>query len=270
MFSDDFLMDRLVLKGGNALDLVHHLAARASLDIDFSVEGDFENVADVERRVFRALRDRFDSVGMRVFDETFRRKPTRLRPGQDQRWGGYLIEFKVIPKDRVGRFRDDLEALRRNADVIGPAQERVFKIEISKYEYCAPKVRTELDDYTIFVYPPAMIAVEKLRAICQQMPEYDLVSTKRARARDFLDIHTIVTRASVDLASTECQGLLGAVFAAKGVPLRLLGEVSKHREFHRPDWKAVVDALTEPARDFDFYFDFVVDEIERLKTAWDV
>jgi len=36
MFSDDVLMEQLVLKGGNALDLVHGLTALGSLDIDFS------------------------------------------------------------------------------------------------------------------------------------------------------------------------------------------------------------------------------------------
>ena len=36
LFSDDDLMDTLVLKGGNALDIVHHIAPRASIDIDLS------------------------------------------------------------------------------------------------------------------------------------------------------------------------------------------------------------------------------------------
>ena len=31
IFSDDEFMERLVLKGGNALDLVHHITPRASL-----------------------------------------------------------------------------------------------------------------------------------------------------------------------------------------------------------------------------------------------
>ncbi len=41
MFSDDELMERLVLKGGNALDLIHRISTRASLDLDFSMERDF-------------------------------------------------------------------------------------------------------------------------------------------------------------------------------------------------------------------------------------
>ena len=41
MFSDDDLMETLVLKGGNALDIVYEVAQRASLDLDFSIEGSF-------------------------------------------------------------------------------------------------------------------------------------------------------------------------------------------------------------------------------------
>lgn len=39
LFSDDDLMNTLVLKGGNALDLIYRVDNRASLDLDFSIEG---------------------------------------------------------------------------------------------------------------------------------------------------------------------------------------------------------------------------------------
>ena len=37
--SDDFLWERLVLKGGNALDIVLGIGGRTSVDVDFSIEG---------------------------------------------------------------------------------------------------------------------------------------------------------------------------------------------------------------------------------------
>ncbi len=40
--SDDYLLERLVLKGGNAIDLVYQLSGRASVDIDFSMQFEFE------------------------------------------------------------------------------------------------------------------------------------------------------------------------------------------------------------------------------------
>src|SRR5579862_5841707 len=99
VFSDDVLFEKLVLKGGNALDIVHGLGARASLDIDLSIEGDFENVEDAKGRLFRALSDRFGSAGYSVFDPWFEMKPPRPKEGHPE-WGGYIIEFKIIERAR--------------------------------------------------------------------------------------------------------------------------------------------------------------------------
>ncbi|MDY6787161.1 MAG: nucleotidyl transferase AbiEii/AbiGii toxin family protein, partial [candidate division WOR-3 bacterium] len=43
LFSDDYLMDKLVLKGGSAIDLVYKIDQRSSIDLDFSMEDDFKN-----------------------------------------------------------------------------------------------------------------------------------------------------------------------------------------------------------------------------------
>ena len=37
LFSNDYLLEKLVLKGGNALSLVYSISTRASLDIDLSI-----------------------------------------------------------------------------------------------------------------------------------------------------------------------------------------------------------------------------------------
>ena len=37
-------MDRLVLKVGNLLEIVYQLSARASVDVDLSMSGEFEDV----------------------------------------------------------------------------------------------------------------------------------------------------------------------------------------------------------------------------------
>src|SRR5512146_1421142 len=44
MFSDDVLFGRLVLKGGNAISLVYGYGTRGSLDVDFSIDGDFDDL----------------------------------------------------------------------------------------------------------------------------------------------------------------------------------------------------------------------------------
>ena len=150
-------------------------------------------------------------------------------------WGGYLVEFKLADRTLYDRVGNDIDALRRQSTLVGPSQKRTFKIDISSYEFCEGKVQRELDDYTVYVYSLEMIAIEKLRAICQQMPEYSL-GTHSARARDFYDIHRIVTNNEIDLTTTVNLALVRAIFGAKEVPLQaLLNEISKHREFHRPD-----------------------------------
>ena len=56
------------------------------------------------------------------------------------------------------------------------------------------------------------------------------------------------------------------IFEAKEVPLSLLAKVGDFREFHRPDWPSVQESVAGgKVESFDFYFDFVLGEIERLK-----
>jgi hypothetical protein len=99
VYSDDLLLDKLVLKGGNALNLIHGIGSRTSLDVDFSMEEDFADVEEAKRRLFRALKDRFDSHGYVVFDETLQLQPPQPPAGHPW-WGGYRVEFKLIEKSK--------------------------------------------------------------------------------------------------------------------------------------------------------------------------
>jgi len=263
--SDDVLVDLLVLKGGNALEIVHQIGARASLDLDFSIEGDFEDPDEIGKRLFAALQDRFDALGFEVFDYQFDPRPSNGVPGQ--KWGGYSAEFKLISRSESQRLNHDLEAMRKQSHVIGEAsQRRVFSIEISKHEYCAGRATATVNSFDCLVYTPAMIAVEKLRAICQQFPSYSQRKHPTARPRDFYDIYSVVTSKNVDLAADAV--LLKEMFGIKEVPLSLLAEVTAQREFHRQGWSAVEHAVRGPLKPFDFYFDFVVGEIQKLQSLW--
>jgi len=267
MFSDDVLFGKLVLKGGNAISLVYKYGARGSLDVDFSIEGEFEDTEDAARRITRALTDRFDAAGFIVFDCTFGPRP--LTPSVDNpRWGGYRIQFKIIERDKHHRFNGELEAIRRNATVIGPVQQRVFNIDISRWEFCEGKTETKLEEFAIFVYTPPMLAIEKIRAICQQMPEYPIRVAKTARARDFYDIHVIIEESKIDLTDPENLELVRQIFAAKEAPLSLIGLIEKYREFHRQDWPSVEATVGEELKPFDFYFDYVLGVVKKLESLW--
>lgn len=266
LFSDDTLSDLLVLKGGNALTLVYGLGSRASLDVDLSLDGDFPNLEDAKSRIFRALKTQFQKADYTVFDEQFELRPSVA--GDDARWGGYVVSFKIIKADFYVKLGGEVEAIRRNALITGPLQKRTFQIELSKHEFCKGKTETELDDYTVYVYTPEMLAIEKLRALCQQMPEYKGRVHKTARARDFYDIHVLVTQAGVDLCAPENIDLAEAIFAAKDVPLKLIPKIAETKGFHELDWPAVQNSVTGDLKDFDYYFSFLTEQTKLLESLW--
>jgi hypothetical protein len=260
--SDDELMEQLVLKGGNALDIVHRVGGRTSQDLDYSIPADFDDLEHTKQKLFTVLRQQFDRAGLVVFDEKLERRP--LRGGED-RMSGYQLEFKLTTKVRRESAGSNLDRLRREATVVGPEQARRVEVQISKHEYCGAKQAAELDGFRLFVYTPAMIAIEKLRAICQQMDEYTKRAHPSARARDFYDIHTAITQANVNLGSDENLVHLRAAFAAKEVPLPLLSRIEAYRERHRADWPAVENSVRDGVpHDYDFYFDFVVGAVRKL------
>ena len=268
MFSDDTLFAQLALKGGNALNLIYELGSRSSVDVDLSLEKDFVNFDDAKDRIFRALSARFAEVGLRLFDERFSKKPPETTVGAEK-WGGYQVEFKLMEEDRFRAMDGDIDRARREAIVSGPNQQRVFLVQISKHEFCQGKVEASLDDYLISVYTPAMIALEKLRAICQQMPEYPQRRYSTPRARDFYDIHSIVKGAGVDLGSEDNLELIRNIFAAKEVELSLLSRVGEHCDYHRQDWPSVELTVSGELKTFDFYFDFVIEQIQLFKALWE-
>jgi predicted nucleotidyltransferase component of viral defense system len=266
LFSDDELMDELVLKGGNALALIYKIGARASVDMDFSIQAVFANIEKTGEQIFRSLKREFRSIGYEVFDEKFEIKPSKRGRDQPEWWGGYAVEFKLVERALYDELRNDIDALRRRAEELGPLHKRKYTIDISQNEFCEGKVEREIDDYTIYVYSLEMIAVEKLRAICQQMPEYKF-GNKSPRARDFYDIFQIATKDGIDLTSKENLKLLSAVFAAKQVPIGLLEEISKHRDFHALDWPSVDASISGPHDTFDGYFNFVVKLASDIQAA---
>lgn len=269
LFSDDELMEKFVLKGGNALDIIYNIGTRSSVDIDLSISDDFADLADAERRIFHSLESRFAAAGYVVFDKSFSPRPSKTLPGQNPRWGGYAVEFKIATKETFEKYKDNWSKLQTLATTTNSNQGRKFKIDISKFEFIESKKETELDDFTIYVYSLPMMAIEKLRAICQQLPEYELRGYSTPRARDFYDIHTIMTAGNLDLATPENVELVKHIFEAKEVPLHFLEKIHlpEIREFHAADWEAVKQSTAGEIEEFDFYFEYIVQIIERLKAV---
>ena len=273
MFSDDELLDELVLKGGNAMALVHRLSTRASVDLDFSMSHDFaEGIEAVKGRIAKVLTTTFQENGFEVFDLKMAEKPELITQDMANFWGGYGIEFKLITADLFRRHSPNIDLLRKHALTIG--QGKKFLIDISRFEYTQGKQEFDFDGYRIYAYTPEMIVCEKLRAICQQMPEYGpIIKRSRAgsaRARDFVDIHILVNTLKLDLTSEKNKQMLVSMFQLKKVPLSFLGHIPDYYGFHREDFPAVQATMVAGAdvRDFDFYFNFTQDLVNALKPLW--
>jgi hypothetical protein len=274
LFSDADLKNALVLKGGNLIDVVYGISTRPSKDIDLSICGAFQDLDGTRRAIERALQSTFAEHGYVVFDVTLTEEPPTLTEEMRGFWGGYRIYFKVIRKEQWDRLGNDREAIRRRATPVRPGGATKFPIEISKYEYCDGKEERLLDGCVIYVYTPAMLVCEKLRAICQQMPAYAQVvqRTGRPRGRDFLDIHTVAEFFRLDFADNAFHDVLRNVFAAKQVPLRLLGLIGARdvMEFHRSDFVSVVDTVKPDfeLQSYDFYHDYVAAKCRALESLW--
>lgn len=144
-----------------------------------------------------------------------------------------------------------------------------FHLEFSKFEYIRNKEEVKVDGYSIYIYTPEMIIFEKLRAVCQQLPDYSAIvpsHSSRARARDFYDIHLIIEMHGINPDTIENKELLTCIFEAKKVPLSFIGDIRDHRYIHSDDWENVKDTVSanQDLKEFDFYFNYVLEKFENL------
>ena len=139
LFANDALMQQLVLKGGNLLDVVYGISTRPSRDIDFSICGDVEDVEAFRRMIERALSHWFEPKGYAVFDVTLVEEPHILTEEFRDFWGGYKVEFKIIEADAYRAQSTDFQKLRMAAMTVVGDNGKKFPIDISKHEYVDEK-----------------------------------------------------------------------------------------------------------------------------------
>ncbi len=266
LVSDEELMYGLVLKGGNALELAYNMTDRASKDIDFSISGDFSEAEynRISGILSGLLTSEFEKHDLVVFDVNFFEKPKK---NAVKEWKGYQLAFKVIDYETYDPKNQ--ENNRRRAFPVKENNSQIFTVDISSYEYTEPKQIVDVDGAVFFVYTPEMIVLEKLRALCQSMPEYkEIVSSAKVkgRARDFYDIWNICQNFEIDFKSEENIKMLSQIFDAKRVPLNFLDLIDKYRDLQREDWVTVVDTIKVEEEGYDFYFDFVKERIKELQS----
>ncbi|MFZ4680834.1 MAG: nucleotidyl transferase AbiEii/AbiGii toxin family protein, partial [Flavobacterium sp.] len=259
LMSNETLMYGLVLKGGNALQVVYDITERASLDIDFSIKGDFtkEEFKFLESNLYSILNSEFEKEGLHVFDVEFIEKP---KQNSVEVWKGYRILFKTIDIDKFNV--ENMQESRMKAYTIYDNSSTKFVVEISSYEYTESKKKVEVEGVILYVYTPEMIVFEKIRALCQSMPEYkSIIPTARVkgRARDFYDIWNLCSNFEIDFTSHENKEMLSDIFKAKLVPLEFLDLIEKNKDLQKENWSSVEATIpTEKNMGFDFYYDFLL------------
>ncbi len=257
---DDTLGELLVLKGGNALRLVHGLGLRTSQDLDYSVKDDLDSPETIRDVLESALAREFVPRGYTVFDVKLHARPPADR-ATDPRWGGWRVEFKLLSTEAFKKHQNDPRRAVRALDLYG--NKKAFQIDISKYEYVESAEDRPFRESFVRVYTLEMIAYEKLRALCQQIRgEPSSVPHPRPRPRDFVDISALIEAAKNQILS-RCS-LLPRIFAAKNVPTRLLRRLASEREHHRVGWVKVEAELGANSLGFDSYFDRVICFVEEL------
>ena len=259
-FSDEELLDIFVLKGGNALELIYKVTKRPSLDIDLSMEEDFieSDLSRIEEKIFRSLNDTFRDDGLEVVELKFEEKPA-VEKRKTPRGSGYQITFKLIEKGGGVNHNRALEIA---------GSKKTFHVDISKYEYCESKVKMNVDGYTVYVYSPEMIILEKMRAICQQTKEYRSQENSggRPRPKDFYDIYMLINKMKINIRTPENALMLRKIFEKKRVPSDLLMIIKEYREYHRNGFRELLDTLPERERNisYDEIFDAVTEKMESI------
>lgn len=244
IYSTPSLSKTLFLKGGSALRLFDNLTSRLSIDTDFSVHTDINNESKFFQDLKSSVSAHFQRKEFDIIDFKWNRKPKKIRAGYPDWWGGWLCEFKLVSFQHRGKV---IETKRRNALIPDGANSSKVTMEISKHEYCGKKRTKTIQGVKIFGYSRELLVLEKIRAICQQHPDYAYRSSKN-RARNFYDIYELTANTD-DSFISRCRSLIEKVFRAKEVPLKILASL----------WE--VDFIDEQRRGFDAVKDTVIGEI---------
>lgn len=267
LYKDDFFNDQLYLKGGQALRLKEKLDERFSADIDFSLSGHIANEDDFYERLKDALYAEFQASGYYVFDFKHVRRPEIKKDGAPDFWGGWGVEFKFIEDAKKTLPH---EQQRREALVPVGCQGKKITLDLSEYEYCQGAEKIKIGAVDIVVYSRSLLLCEKIRAICQQHPDYPH-KDPGSRSRDYYDIERLWSRVLVDKATesfiAQCKHDLPEVFKAKGVDEVLLEKINDASfvDLQKKSWDLVKATVSGKLDDFSYYVETVRMIVSKIK-----
>jgi len=261
IYSSTAIAPTLFLKGGSAMRLFDNLTSRISIDADFSVVDGIKG----EKKFFNAIKScvgvEFRKLKYDVFDFKQVRRPKKRAAHSPDWWGGWACEFKLVSF----RYRGKEDSVkRRHALIPDGANSSKILIDISEHEYCGKKRAIIIQGVRVLGYSRELLVLEKMRAICQQHPDYVYRSSKN-RARDFYDIYELTANVE-DSFALSCSRHIKKVFGAKEVPLELLSSLWNESfiDEQRRGFNEVKDTVSGVIHDFGVYLEhlrFLIKEI---------
>lgn len=268
IYSNNLLSDQLFLKGGQALRVKEKIKNRFSADIDFSFATEIADQDIYFEMLREALASGFYGSGYYLFDFSYNRKPRFKKEGTPDFWSGWGVEFKLVPNSKRNLSKADLS---RSGLVPKGASSPKITLDISEHEYCGSVEKVKVKCTDVNVYSRKLLILEKIRAICQQHPEYPLKSVDQ-RARDYYDIEQlwviVLKEENAEVFLEECAKHIKLVFDAKGVNLELLENIFEPAfvELQKNGWKSVQNTVSGKLESFEYYIEtlkFIVSEIKK-------
>lgn len=255
IFSDPYLSKHVFLKGGAALIFLEKIDERKSTDVDLSTP---DSIKDHEKtffaRIEKVLEQEFRKHNYDVIDFKYYRKPKERR-GRPEWWGGWNCEFKLCADEHRNLSH---ERRRKRALIPEGTNSSKIEIQISEHEYCGRTRGKTIKGVKINGYTRALLVVEKLRAICQQHPDYKY-RMRRNRVRDVVDIYHLTKDNQDERFLKECKTELPKAFAAKEVDTAFLEALfdGEFVDMLRAGFPQVEDTLKGKAYPFDTYVEFL-------------
>ena len=263
IFSTPHLEEILTLKGGNAMKL-QGLTDRESQDLDFSIKENIRLSKEQDSPLFLdRLQNEFNQLGYQVVSFKFEEKPSTKKKWTPPFWGGYKIDFSILKEEVFNTLSEaQLKNINAFAESIEDGKKKI-QIDLSFDEYTDPRIKETIDDIDVYLYSPLMIIYEKIRASCQQLPEYTVGMNKK-RARDLFDIYTILTNIKhIDLydevLNPDNLYIIDKMFSIKTVSIELIPKIETIKEELRDDYlNKVIPQVPgdQSTPDFDYLFEF--------------
>lgn len=271
IYSNDLLKDTLFLKGGQYLRVVEKIKNRFSADMDFSTPRSIDNHEVFFEELHSALIEEFYKRGFYLFSFKPEHQPKLKKNGAPDHWSGWAVSYKIVSNEKRNL---SLEKLDRSAIIPKGSTSPKIQIDISEYEYCGNIEKVKINgSVEILSYSRTLVILEKIRAICQQHPNYPH-KKGNARPRDYYDIERLwgkvieMTESDVNDFVANLKFHLAPVFLAKEVDLSLLDEIfdSDFIEVQKTGWSSIKETVDGRIQPFDYYLENLKNLIKKIRT----